>query len=207
MNIFPKSTDFFELFDHLASSVMKISKVLSKLSTSIEKNKLLTKKAWQIEMEADKICHRIYYETHTNFITPIDREDIYALAHRLDNIVDYCENLISNMVLYRIDRLNPTAIKFISLISRTLGKTVSLINLLKKNSRLIDKMKKIIIEINSLENEGDQLIRDGFKTLFSNHKKPIIIIKWMDIYKNMEEIIDECENTGYIVENIIVKNF
>ena len=67
--------------------------------------------------------------------------------------------------------------------------------------------KDSIININSLENEGDQLIRNGFKTLFANHKKPVLIIKWMDIFKNMEEIIDECENTGYIVEDIIVKNF
>ncbi len=207
MNLFPKSTNFFELFDRLASCIVKISKILTKLSTNIEKNRLLTRKAWQIEMEADKICHQIYYETHTNFITPIDREDIYALAHRLDNIVDYSENLISNMVLYRINKLDSTAKKFIDLIDRTSGKTVNLINLLKENSRSLKKMKKIIIEINSLENEGDQLIRNGFKTLFANHKKPILIIKWMDIFKNMEEIIDECENTGYIVEDIIVKNF
>ena len=202
-----KSTNFFELFDHLASSIAKMSKVLIKLSTDIGKNRLLTKKAWQIEQEADKICHEIYYEAHTNFITPIDREDIYALAHRLDNIVDYCENLISNMVLYRVDKLDSTAKKFINLIDRTLIKTAALINLLKGNSRSIKEMKKVIIEINSLENEGDQLIRDGFKSLFANHKKPILIIKWMDIFKNMEEIIDECENTGYIVEDIIVKNF
>lgn len=207
MNLFPKSTNFFELFDRLASCIVKISKILTKLSTNIEKNQLLTRKAWQIEQEADKICHEIYLEAHTNFITPIDREDIYALAHRLDNIIDYSENLISNMVLYRIDKLDPTAKKFIDLIERTLVKSATLINLLKGNNRSIKEMKKIIIEINSLENEGDQLIRNGLKMLFANHEKPVLIIKWMDIFKNMEEIVDECENTGYIVEDIIVKNF
>lgn len=207
MGLFPKTTNFFALFDRLTSEIMKMSKVLAKLSVSIERNRLLTKKAWQIEQEADKICHEIYFEAHTNFITPIDREDIYALAHRLDNIIDYSENLISNLVLYRIDKLDPTAKKFIDLIERTLVKTAALINLLKGNNRSIKTMKKIIIEINSLENDGDQLIRNGLKMLFANHEKPVLIIKWMDIFKNMEEIVDECENTGYIVEDIIVKNF
>ena len=115
MNLFPKSTNFFELFDRLALCIVETSKVLIKLSANIKKNKLLIKKAWQIEMEADKICHLIDHKTHVNFITPIDREDIYDLARRMDNIVDYSENLIPNMVLYRINKLDSTAKKIYSL--------------------------------------------------------------------------------------------
>lgn len=165
------------------------------------------RKTRQLELAADSICHKLYYEADSTFITPIDREDIHLLAHNLDNIIDFIENLTSNLLLYKVTAETPEFKQFVKRIKKMTSKIFSLVSLLAGRDKNIPQMKKIIIEINSLENEGDKLIRRALKNLFANHKDPIFVIKWKDLFETMEEILDEGENTANIVDQIIVKNF
>lgn len=207
MDFFPKNPKFFDLFEKLAEIVAAGGEILPKIK--IGKTSLLTysKKTQELEHQADEICHRLYHEADSTFITPIDREDIHALAHILDNIIDLIENLTSNLILYRVTRETSEFNNFCQIINRATGKLYSLVSFLKHRNKNISQMRKLIIEIHSLENEGDQLIRRAFKHLFANHRNPIGVIKWKDLFENMEEILDECENTADISEEIIVKNF
>ena len=82
-----------------------------------------------------------------------------------------------------------------------------LINLLKDKEKHLPEIKKLIIKINYFENQGDELIREEFRLLFSDHKNPVEIIKWMDLFENIESVLDECEEVSYLVEDIIIKNF
>lgn len=125
----------------------------------------------------------------------------------MDNIIDLIENLISNIILYKVDKEPLEFKQFTIIISKTTKKIDLLVSYLKNRAKNIPEMKKVIIEIQSLENEGDELMRRSLKSLFTNHKNPVVIIKWKDLFENMEEILDECENTANIVEEIIVKNF
>ena len=207
MDFFPKSPKFFDLFAELAKIVSVGGDILPKIKIRSKNILAYAKRARELEHQADCICHKLFYEANSTFITPIDREDIHYLAHDLDNIIDLIENLTSNIILYGVTKEVDEFKKFTKIISITTAKILSLINLLKKQSKYISEMKKIIVEVHSLENEGDNLIRHAFKHLFANHKDPVVIIKWKDLFENMEEILDECENTADIVEEIIVKNF
>jgi len=207
MNFFPKNPKFFDLFEELASIVESSGKLLKKIKITSTPLIFFPKKARQLEHQADSICHRIYHEADSTFITPIDREDIHLLAQNLDNIIDLIENLISNIILYKVDKEPLEFKQFTIIISKTTKKIDLLVSYLKNRAKNIPEMKKVIIEIQSLENEGDELMRRSLKSLFTNHKNPVVIIKWKDLFENMEEILDECENTANIVEEIIVKNF
>ena len=207
MRFFPKETNFFLLFEDYARVIEASGQLLLQLNKKANRNGELVKKARRLELKADDICHTIYQETNTSFITPIDREDIYLLARTLDNIVDLIENIISNINVYGIKKLEPNFKKFIDLQALTTKHLAQLINLLKDKEKHLPEIKKLIIKINYFENQGDELIRDEFRRLFSNHKNPVEIIKWMDLFENIESVLDECEEVSYLVEDIIIKNF
>lgn len=207
MDFFPKNPKFFDLFENLAEIVNSSGKILVKLKISANNIKTYSKKAWEFEQAADEICHKLHHEAETTFITPIDREDIHLLARHLDNIIDLIENLTSKIALYKITREISQSREFILKIEKTTEKIFELISLLKFRDKYIREMRKLIIEIHSLENEGDTLIRGAIKYLFANHRSHLIIIKWKDIFENLEQILDECEDTADVVEGIIIKNF
>lgn len=207
MNFFPKNPKFFDLFEDLARIVNSGGDILPKIKIRSKNIVSYAKKARQLEHQADTICHTLYHEADSTFITPIDREDIHLLSRNLDNIIDLIENLTSNILLYGVTREIAEFKNFTKVISQTTVKILQLVSLLKKRDKNVADMRKLIIEIHSLENEGDNLIRRALKHLFTDHKNLVVILKWKDLFENMEEILDECENTADIVEEIIVKNF
>lgn len=206
MDFFPKNPKFFDLFEELAGKAETAGKILSNIKVSHNNIISLAKKTRELENEADEICHSLYRQADSTFITPIDREDIHALARTLDNIIDLIENLTSNLVLYRIKKQEYQFNKFTHVIGQATNKIFTLIELLKHKGKYIGQMRALIIEIHSLENEGDSLIRLSFQKLFTR-RNPLHVIKWKDLIENLEEILDECEDTADIVDEIIVKNF
>ena len=207
MSFFPQNTIFFDLLEELSTLVTSSGKLIPKLKIGSKDAQAIYKKAFNLEHEADEICHKLFHEADSNFITPIDREDIHILAGNLDTIIDHIENVASNVILYKV-RKEPVLFKdFGAIIQKSTVAVDSLVHGLRSGSKGIKEMKKEIIHIHSLENEGDQLTRKAFESLFARNTNAIEIIKWKDIYENMEEIMDECENTADIVDQIIVKNF
>jgi len=207
IDIFPKNPDFFKLFDKLANKVKSAGVLLYQIKINSTAINLYTKKARRWELDADDLCHQLKFLASSTFITPIDREDIYLLARSLDNIVDLIENVVSNINAYVISKEHPQFKNITKIIYQATEKISQLINHLKYRDKKIEEMKKLIIQINSLENKGDELMRDGLRFLFHNHQDLIEIVKWKDILEDMEGVLDECENTAYIVEEIIIKNF
>jgi len=207
MHFFPKTPKFFDLFDKLAKKVELSGQLLkeSKLNTaSISK---VAKKLRKLELEADIICHHITREADSTFIPPIDREDIHALARNLDTIIDYVENLQSLIQIFHLGRSNGQFTIYIETVAAATKQISLLVHELRHGGKNIAKMKKYIIKIHALENEGDELLRKSYTKLFSNHKPLIAVIQWKDIYKNLEDILDQCEVASDTIEEIIIKNF
>ncbi len=208
MHFLPRIPKFFDLFEKLSAIVGEAAVILDE-SDIMPKKKLLSHlaKIRLLEELADKLCHKIYNESDSTFLTPIDREDIQTLTKSLDNIIDHSENVLSNVVLYNVNLKTREFRKFTKLVRECALKVKLLIACLRSKNRDAQKMRKLIIQIHTFENEGDILLRQSMKSLFSNHKKAIEIIKWKDIYENMEAILDECEDTADVVETIVLKNF
>lgn len=208
MRFLPKNNYFFDYFEKLADLSTQVAQILHNSDIN-NPAKLLSQArlARKIEHQADSICHTIFQKADSTFITPIDREDIQALAKNLDNIIDLIENACSNLYLYHASEITSEFTQMTRLILESSHQVHALISHLKPNRKAIQEMKKIIINIHSLENKGDRLLGRSFQKLFSGGYSAVDIIKWKDLYENLEEVLDQCEDTADTVETIIAKNF
>lgn len=207
MNFFPKNSQFFEQLEKLVSVVHEGGTILSRTDLNDKNIVNIAREARKLELFADSLCQKIYQDADTTFITPIDREDMHLLVHSLDNIIDFIENVLSRLALYQVEENIEEYAVLKSLVGKSTGHLYELIGLLKNKGKYIEAMKKLIIEIHNLENEGDVFIQQAFAKLFSNHHEPLTIIKWKDLLEDMENVLDECENTADLVNKVVIKNF
>lgn len=207
MDFFPRNPKFFEIFIELADLVASGGRLLTKIKIGSATTSAIATKMKHLEARADSLCHTLYREADSTFITPIDREDIHILAKTLDNIIDLVEDLAANIKLYKVTRGTHDFNTFAAIIMEAAAKIATLIRLLKGRDKHTKEMRKLIIAIHALENKGDEMMREAIKDLFADHKNPVTIIKWKDLYETMEKVLDECEDAADVVEQIIIKNF
>ncbi|MBI5361425.1 MAG: DUF47 domain-containing protein [Planctomycetes bacterium] len=198
---------FYESFESASQNVMNCAKTL--LETLQQYPKELQIKATQIkeiEHKGDKITHETIEKLNTTFMTPLDREDIHQLITNMDDIVDLMDGAVSRLALYQIPTVTKEAVSF----AEVLVKSTELLDKTITGLRHIDKREAIIPnchEIHTMENVGDQLLRTAMVDLFETEKNnPINVIKWKEIYEDLEAATDRCEDVANIIEGIILKN-
>ena len=204
MKLFPRKVDFFELFDKAALNITKGAAMLVDLMEHFDKAGELSKQIYEVEQEGDMLTHDIMKKLNKTFITPIDREDLYALASRLDDIIDLIWAAVDRMTLFKIKDSTKEAISM----SKDLLTTAEVIH--KTIQKLKEKnyvhVQEYCIEINRLENRIDQDFRDALGRLFEEVTDPIFIIKWKEVYELLEDASDRCEDVANILEAIVLKN-
>jgi hypothetical protein len=139
------------------------------------------------------------------FITPIDREDIYSLANTLDDIVDMINSMSNRIKLYKLNPNEEYMVQFADTINQSahaLCNAVKHMHDTKRARRVLDHC----IEVNRLENLGDQIREKAISRLFESEKDPIMVIKWKEIYEVAEGTLDTCEHVAKVIESILVKN-
>ena len=202
---FPKPVNFLDLFEAAADNVLEGARLFHALVADFRDVELKTRKIKSVETEGDRITKDAIDRLNKTFITPIDREDIHALVSKLDDILDLIDAAAHRLVLYRIEAPTPELVA----ISEQLIRPIETI---KRALLHMDRMKKpraILAdceEINRLENEADELHRLAISTLFDKEKDPIRIMKWKEIYENLEEATDRCEDVANIIEGVVIKN-
>jgi len=157
----------------------------------------------QIENEGDKMVHDIFSELNKTFITPIDREDITKLTSSLDDILDNLEAVSERLIIYEIKKPPQYMLEFAQILQKTTRNVNQGINLLR-NFKEAKQIRAFCKEINTLENEGDILLRKATAELFKK-KDPIEIIKIKELYDDMEAAIDRCEDVADVIGDILVK--
>ncbi|MGD0282847.1 MAG: DUF47 family protein [Dissulfurispiraceae bacterium] len=204
MKLFPKKVDFFELFDRAALNITKGAALLVDLMEHFDKADDIIKQIYEVEQEGDMLTHDIMKKLNKTFITPIDREDLYALASRLDDVIDFIWAAVDRMTVFKIEDSTKEAISM----SKDLLTTTEVIH--KTIQKLKEKnyvhVQEYCIEINRLENRIDRDFRDALGRLFEEVTDPIFIIKWKDIYEFLEDASDRCEDVANILEAIVLKN-
>lgn len=158
----------------------------------------------EYEHRGDNFAHLILTELNKTFITPIEREDIMALTKMLDDVLDGIEASASRFDMYQISKADPYIRKFGDCLRRSGLEIKSAIYLLTQKKLLA--MQTHCVTLNELENEGDELMRQGIKNLFVNVKDPIELIKHKEIYERLEETTDACEDVANILQSIIMRN-
>jgi uncharacterized protein len=154
------------------------------------------------EQEGDRITHEIIQRLNQTFVTPFDREDIIALASGLDDIVDFVEEIGDFLGLYRIEAPMEKALRMASILHRACVALSAAI----PGLRTLRDTRECTVEVNRLENEGDQVLREALASLFIDGIDPMVVIRWKDIFERLEDAIDATETAVNTLESITIKN-
>ncbi len=205
MRIIPKDEKFYELFEELADKIQEGTRIFLEILNNYKYSEPKLAKLKEVEHEADTITHRTYERMHKTFLTPLDREDIYALVNKMDSILDMIEAATVRMYLYKIKEPNEEIIALSRVLDQAVIGVKKIVYALKdkKNSQ---KILEVCVEINTLENEGDYILRTAVARLFECEKNAIELIKLKEICERIEEALDICEDVSNIVEGIVLKH-
>lgn len=205
VKFFPKEEKFFDYFDHVSEKNLSSIKLLEEMMKDLSNAEEKANRIKDLEHEADQITHETVSALHRTFVTPIDRESIYSLITKMDDILDFVDSVSERVLLYRIETSTPEAVSLVGTLAKAIEQVAKGVTGLRnlKDPRYI---LNICIEINRLENEGDKTFRNALSALFSSGFDPVEIIKWKDIYETIEDAIDRCEDVANVLEGIVVEN-
>ena len=198
-----RDRQYFHLFEEAAGNIVRAADLLDRLLRSFpDRREELTRDILICEQEGDRITHDIIRRLNETFVTPIDREDIYALASALDDIVDYTEEAADYLGLYKIEAPMEQAQQLAHVLlqsSRSIAEAMPRL-------RSFEDISHYTVEINRLENDGDRITREAMASLFDNGIDPMVVIRWKDIFDRLENAIDATEHVANILEGITIKN-
>ena len=202
----PRDNSLFVLLSSLAKLLPVGTEILAQVVGSApEARGPLAEQMRNIEHEADEAAHAVLRRVNETFVTPFDRDDIYALASSLDDCMDYMEEVADLIVLYRMGELPAGVVAQVSVLQRCAELTAEAIPRLGTMKNL----REFWVEINSLENEGDRthrkLLSDIFDGLTPSGSDPIEVMKIKEIADNLEAAIDAFEKLANTVETIVLK--
>ncbi|HEV3055836.1 MAG TPA: DUF47 family protein [Solirubrobacteraceae bacterium] len=198
----PRDRIYFELFEEAGKNILQAADLLDRMLRNFPDSKLLARDILICEQEGDRITHDIIDRLNHTFVTPIDREDILALASALDDIVDYTEEVADYLGLYKIEAPMDQAIKLAHVLLEAARQIAEAIPRL----RGFRDISHYTVEINRLENEGDRITREAVASLFDGGIDPMVVIRWKDLFERLEAAIDATEHVANILEGIVIKN-
>ena len=201
----PKERRFYELFEQQAAIVSRALKLFELMIKEYTRREEISKQIKILENESDEIAHQIFNLLNNTFITPFDREDIQMLAHRMDDVMDFAEKASVRMQIYDLTAPPPNSGAMLTVLQKAFEQLSSAIGMLKDKKRR-EAIFQICVNVNSLENEGDMLLRESLERLFREASDPFYVIKAKEIYESLEEAIDRCEDLANIIETVLIKN-
>ena len=203
-NLIPRETKFFEMFERSASNLVVAAGKLVDLFDDYCDVETKVKRIKDLEHEGDAITHEVMRNLHSTFVTPIDREDIALLAHGMDDVMDFIDAAARTAFLYRISQPTPKARELAAIILRVTYKLNEIMPLLHDSKRF-KRILEQCVEINSLENEADDVLHASLVELFDNNSDALEIIKWREIYDHLESATDRAEDVANVLEAVVLK--
>jgi predicted phosphate transport protein (TIGR00153 family) len=200
--LLPREEKFFDLFEQQAGHIMSAARVLEEMTLDYANAKAKAERVKDLEHAGDTLTHEIVRRLNTTFVTPIDREDIYALGSRLDDVLDLIDAVADRLLLYRIVAPTEGCVGMAKIIVKAAEETDRAVRCLRTLSAFYHKH---CVEVNRLENEADRLLRDELVALFEGKQDAIEVIKWKEIYETLESVTDRCEDVVNVIEGIVLK--
>jgi len=202
----PKDRVFFTLFENMADVVSKMATQLQLMVNESDEDKRAEISAIieNLEHKNDDFTHNVFTELGRNFITPLDREDIHALATALDDIADYIYASAKKINFYKI---NPNDLGIHKLAELVLQGSVEIKKAVHglRDMKNLREMTEAIVKINSIENQADDVFDMSIDSLFNNENDFKEVIKKREIYQVLEIATDKCEDAANVIESIIIK--
>jgi predicted phosphate transport protein (TIGR00153 family) len=200
--LIPRQEQFFDFFEqqarYIGEAALRLREMVFEFSEAPAKAAAIK----ELEHAGDVLTHELVRKINTTFVTPFDREDVYALASRLDDVLDLIEAAADRLVLYRINAPTSGARALAEVIVKAAEATRAAVGCLRPSSGAYHTH---CVETNRLENEADRLLKELIAGLFADVKDPIEVIKWKEIYETLEEVTDRCEDVVNVIEGIMLK--
>jgi len=201
LRLTPREDGFYELFANSANNLVTGARLLVELISEGSDREAIVEKIRACEHAGDECTHAIMHRLNESFITPFDREDIYDLASLLDDVMDYMEEAADLVVLYKIDKLPKDVVRQVEVLERAAELTAEAMPRLKS----MRELSEYWIEINRLENQGDQVYRKLLAHLFSGEYEALEVMKLKQVIDCLEEAADAFEHVANTIETIAVK--
>jgi len=198
------SGEFFDLLEQHAAHTREAAQLLHGMVHDGVDPEQQNERVKHAEHQGDEVTHTVIERLHQTFITPIDRDDLHRLISRMDDVLDLIYASSERLWLYGIRQSEPEARDLTDVLVKACEEMQGAVRGLRD---LRDRQRLIghCTEINRLENEGDQLLRRAVARLFHESTDPIHVIKWKEIYENLENAIDRCEDVANVIEGVALE--
>ena len=200
--LIPREEKFYSDFQALADELKQGSVLLEHMVAPDHPIWDKAEEIKEIEHKCDFLTHEIIQRLNRTFVTPIDREDIHALARSLDDVMDAIDASAAFVRLYQIERVRPDARELAKIIKASTDEVVRALKALERRQGVSDPA----VEINRLENEADRAHQAALRRLFEEERDPVQIIKWKEILDFLEDATDRCEDVADVLEGVVVKH-
>ena len=205
INLLPKDTAFFDLFENLGRNVVVAAEHLRHLTQNFPDGDADIQRIREAEHQADDLSHQALARLDSTFITPFDREDIHELVGGLDDIVDTIDALAKRFPLYHVKKILPAFGKQAEVLVQATTAVQEAVRKLRK-ARKLSELRQKLIEIHHLESVGDDNHHAAVSELYNGHTDTLEVLKWKEFYDMIETAIDACEDVGNTLERIVLKN-
>jgi uncharacterized protein len=203
LSLVPRPTEFYDLFARAGANALEAARQAEMRFRDYPNSAVTQADVKSIETAGDEITHDLIQLLNTQYITPFDREDIYELATKLDDVVDYIEEVSDLLELYGIESTTRHAVEQCGILVQAVEQLSIALTRLKG----LRGIQSPLVELKRLEDEGDRIVHDAIAALFRDDRiDPLIVIRWKDVYEGLERAIDSCETAANVIANIAVKN-
>lgn len=201
----PHEADYFEYFDQHAALIVK---------AAVEFHSMVSAETWtysnspvikEIEHQADQVTHLCMESLHKTFITPIDRDDVFRLISQMDDIIDCIDEAFEKISTYKLAVMNPAVRHLAHVVVRSSQQVKEAVGGLRKIGDGA-AIRKNCTAIHNLEIEADALLREAVGRLFEDQPDTRLVIKWKEIFENLEQATDHCDHVSDVIQGIILEH-
>ena len=200
--LIPREEKFYKDFQALADELKKGAALLEAMLAPERPVWDKADEIKEVEHKCDFLTHEIIQRLNRTFVTPIDREDIHALARSLDDVMDAIDASAALIRLYRLDNVRYGARELAHIISVSTHQLRLALDALENHSGIITHA----VEINRLENEADRTHQQAVSRLFDDERDPLLVMKWKETLDFLEDATDRCEDVANVLEGVVVKH-
>jgi uncharacterized protein len=204
VRLLPRDEHFFELFTAVSERTVAAAALLEEmLRAAPDRRTFLIESIKRLEHECDQVTHEVITRLDRTFITPLDREDIHELASGLDDVIDLIDGMARRAQIFHVGEAPEGAILLANVIKRACEELLLAVRGLSKNQGAV---LPACIAVKRLEEEGDSLYHEWLGRVFEGNPDPLQVIKWKELYDNLEKTLDHAEDAANVLESISIKH-
>jgi uncharacterized protein Yka (UPF0111/DUF47 family) len=203
MRLVPRNHHLTELLARASHNLVDISELLVELFTGFPASLPVADRIRELEAVGDELTHQLVRLLDDTFVVPYDREDLHALSGRLDDVCDHIDEAASQIVVYGVRHVPETAV----------AQAVVVRDACRALAHAVERMddpaaaSAHLVELHTLENAGDALLREAIGALFAGNTDALVVIRWKDIHEQLENAIDACESAAHVLESAFLKGW